>query len=134
MPNERTALDIPSFSNLDDFKPCKKNQKLDVPKTKKIVDKTSSFPSREPVAEWQLNLKGPSDILDRFKIMCKNDRRPYYDMLNILMDNFIEQLKFKPRITSALKCLVAFLHYACTKLARWTVLSVIICPTDTSNI
>jgi hypothetical protein len=52
------------------------------------VDAVSQFPSREASADSQLNLKGPRPVLDRFRAMCKADRRAYYDMLEILMDHF----------------------------------------------
>ena len=48
---------------------------------------TQPWPSREPKEE-QINIRGPSDIINRFKKMAKNDRRAYYDMLQILMDEF----------------------------------------------
>ncbi len=55
--------------------------------TRRAVDAVSQFPSREASADAQLNLKGPRHILDRFRKMCKDDRRAYYDMLEILMDS-----------------------------------------------
>lgn len=48
----------------------------------------SHFPSREASNDGQLNLKGPREILDRFRQLCKDDRRAYYDMLQILMDRY----------------------------------------------
>lgn len=56
--------------------------------TRKAVDAVSRFPSREASSDGQLNLKGPQHVLDRFKAMCKSDRRAYYDMLEILMDRY----------------------------------------------
>lgn len=53
---------------------------------RRAVDAASHFPSREAPADAQLNLKGPREVLDRFRAMCKADRRSYYDMLRILMD------------------------------------------------
>lgn len=46
------------------------------------------WPSREPVADGQISIKGPLSTIRRFKAMCKEDRRTYADMLNILMDRF----------------------------------------------
>lgn len=46
------------------------------------------WPSREPVADGQISIKGPLTTIRRFKAMCKDDRRTYADMLNILMDAF----------------------------------------------
>ena len=56
--------------------------------TRRAIDAVSQFPSREATRDGQLNLKGPQHVLDRFKAMCKADRRAYYDMLEILMDQF----------------------------------------------
>ena len=72
---------------LDDFAPRARDH-APVNDTRKAIDSTSSFPSREGSPDAQLNLKGPRDILDRFKAMCKADRRAYYDMLKILMDTY----------------------------------------------
>lgn len=92
---DREALVIPSFDDsLDDFAPrARAGQGEATPirahsETRRTVDAVSQFPSREPSADAQLNLKGPRHILDRFRTMCKSDRRAYYDMLEILMDNF----------------------------------------------
>lgn len=46
------------------------------------------WPSREPVRDGQISIKAPLDVLDRFKRICKDDRRTYADMLNILMDRY----------------------------------------------
>lgn len=46
------------------------------------------WPSREPLAEGQISIKGPLSTIRRFKALCKEDRRTYADMLNILMDQF----------------------------------------------
>lgn len=46
------------------------------------------WPSREPVADGQISIKGSLDTIRRFKAMCKEDRRTYIDMLGILMDQF----------------------------------------------
>jgi hypothetical protein len=44
------------------------------------------WPSREPIRDGQISIKAPIDVLDRFKRICKDDRRTYADMLGILMD------------------------------------------------
>lgn len=72
---------------LDDFAPRARDN-APVNDTRKAIDSASSFPSREASPDAQLNLKGPRDVLDRFKAMCKADRRAYYDMLEILMDAY----------------------------------------------
>lgn len=44
------------------------------------------WPSREPVRDGQISIKASLDVIDRFKRICKDDRRTYADMLGILMD------------------------------------------------
>lgn len=46
------------------------------------------WPSREPVRDGQISIKAPLDVIDRFKHICKDDRRTYADMLGILMDRY----------------------------------------------
>lgn len=48
----------------------------------------SRWPSREPIVDGQLSIKGPLNTIHRFKAMCKADRRTYADMLEILMNSF----------------------------------------------
>lgn len=104
--SEREALAIPTFdSDLDDFAPRghglsnRAGQGPPAPSaaplpqyrtadTRKAIDAVSRFPSREASQDGQLNLKGPQHVLDRFKAICKADRRAYYDMLEILMDRY----------------------------------------------
>jgi len=47
---------------------------------------THRWLSREPVAEGQISIKAPLKTIKRFQALCKDDRRTYADMLNILMD------------------------------------------------
>ena len=44
------------------------------------------WPSREPIRDGQMSIKAPLDAINRFKRICKDDRRTYADMLSILMD------------------------------------------------
>lgn len=46
------------------------------------------WPSREPVRDGQISIKAPLDVIDRFRKLCKDDRRTYADMLSILMDAY----------------------------------------------
>lgn len=46
------------------------------------------WPSREPIRDGQISIKAPLDVIDRFKRICKDDRRTYADMLGILMDRY----------------------------------------------
>ena len=52
----------------------------------KTEDITERWPSREPVRDGQISIKAPLDVLNRFKRICKDDRRTYADMLDILMN------------------------------------------------
>lgn len=88
--SDREALAMPQFDDMDDFAPRQQSRaatpRAGAVETRKAVDAVSRFPSREASPDGQLNLKGPQHVLDRFKAMCKADRRAYYDMLEILMD------------------------------------------------
>lgn len=46
------------------------------------------WPSREPVQDGQISIKAPLDTIARFRRLCKDDRRTYADMLQILMDAY----------------------------------------------
>ena len=113
--SDREALAMPSFDDIDDFaprsgapagqgapaevavaapQPIQAASQPAVPpapraaETRRAIDAVSQFPSREASTEAQMNLKGLRHVLDRFRWMCKHDRRAYYDMLEILMDSF----------------------------------------------
>lgn len=51
-------------------------------------DLAPRWPSREPVRDGQISIKAPLDVIARFKKICKEDRRTYADMLQILMDGY----------------------------------------------
>ena len=87
MGEDRTALDM-DFDDLGDFEPKPPIRAKD--EVKRDVDRASAFPSRGAPQDAQLNMKGRKAVLDRFKGMCKDDRRSYVDMLEILMDRFEE--------------------------------------------
>ena len=103
--SDREALAMPSFDDMDDFAPRatagqggRMAPAASIPTpvaatpraadARRAIDAVSQFPSREGPSDGQLNLKGPRDVLDRFRKMCKDDRRAYYDMLTILMDRY----------------------------------------------
>jgi hypothetical protein len=108
--SEREALVMPAFEDaLDDFAPRRVSPGIPAKRAgqgaaldmsglikdrtsdaRRAVDAVSQFPSREASFDGQLNLKGPQHVLDRFKALCKSDRRAYYDMLTILMDRYEE--------------------------------------------
>lgn len=46
------------------------------------------WPSREPVRDGQVSIKAPLEVIERFRRLCKEDRRTYADMLSILMDDY----------------------------------------------
>ena len=46
------------------------------------------WPSREAIRDGQISIKATVDIIERFKRICKDDRRTYADMLGILMDRY----------------------------------------------
>ena len=46
------------------------------------------WPSRDPVRDGQISIKAPLDVIERFRTLCRDDRRTYADMLTILMDAF----------------------------------------------
>lgn len=58
------------------------------PVVERAAGTATRWPSREPVMDGQISIKAPLDVLDRFKRICKDDRRTYADMLGILMDRF----------------------------------------------
>lgn len=49
---------------------------------------TGRWPSREPIRDSQISIKATVDVVERFKRICKDDRRTYADMLSILMDRY----------------------------------------------
>ncbi|OSQ45273.1 hypothetical protein [Marivita geojedonensis] len=46
------------------------------------------WPSREASIDGQISIKGPMTTIQRFKALCKEDRRTYADMLDILITHF----------------------------------------------
>ncbi|MEM6888170.1 MAG: hypothetical protein AAF636_08530 [Pseudomonadota bacterium] len=90
MSEDRSTLTMP---DLDDFAPRPKKPAgaQSAKAVKKAVDKSATFPSREPPRDVQINIAGPAEIIERFKTMAKDDRRSYYAMLEILMDSFEEK-------------------------------------------
>lgn len=49
------------------------------------------WPSREPAQDGQISIKAPLEVIERFRKLCKDDRRTYADMLSILMDEHDRQ-------------------------------------------
>lgn len=46
------------------------------------------WPSREPLNEAQINIRAQREDIERFKRLCRDDRRKQGDMLRILLDRF----------------------------------------------
>jgi len=88
---DRRSLPMPDFGDdLDDFRPRHSEGKGAPSADAKAIDATSGFPSREASRDAQINMRGPQHVLERFKAMCKADRRTYHDMLEILMHAYEE--------------------------------------------
>ncbi|WP_171172919.1 hypothetical protein [Ruegeria sp. HKCCA5929] len=95
MTNENNPIDFGAFTE-----PKKRPEPVSAPEESKKEkgrgerqEWVSRQPAAEPVApqkatEGQISIKGPDHIIERFKQLCKDDRRVYYDMLEILMDKF----------------------------------------------
>lgn len=76
-----------------DLDRLKKFQPSRTERVKEDTDKTyepslERWPSREPSLDGQISIKGPMATIQRFKALCKDDRRTYADMLDILMNHF----------------------------------------------
>jgi hypothetical protein len=53
-----------------------------------VTEDPHRWPSREPARDGQVSIKAPLDTIARFRKLCRDDRRTYADMLEILMDRF----------------------------------------------
>ncbi|NLS27465.1 hypothetical protein S2M10_24610 [Sphingomonas sp. S2M10] len=86
----RKALD---FGGLDDFQPTRPAERpqATAEEQRRVVDRASTFPSREPEAEGQLNIRAPNDMLTRFKAAAKKDRYTYGAFLEILLNSYEER-------------------------------------------
>jgi hypothetical protein len=63
-------------------------QSADPSPVERVGSLAERWPSREPIRDGQISIKAPLDVIDRFKHLCKDDRRTYADMLSILMDRY----------------------------------------------
>ncbi len=77
------SLDL---NRLKQFEPASS----DVEERTTVANPTSPerWPSREPIRDGQISIKAPLDVIERFRGICKDDRRTYADMLTILMDAY----------------------------------------------
>lgn len=96
--NEKTDLDFGALAG-----PLRTVSRPEKPKEGQGAP-IDPWPSRSPAAapvptpqpaarpkvslEAQVSIRGPHEIIERFKRLCKDDRRSYYDMLEIMMDKF----------------------------------------------
>lgn len=64
------------------------SQTVDLGTPDRAGDLPMRWPSREPIRDGQISIKAPLDVIDRFKRICKDDRRTYADMLGILMTHY----------------------------------------------
>lgn len=53
-----------------------------------LAPSAERWPSREAIRDGQVSIKAPLDVIERFRAMCRDDRRTYADMLGILMDRY----------------------------------------------
>lgn len=77
-------LDIERLKQFDNSRPS--TAKTDPTLLERAEGSIARWPSREPIRDGQMSIKAPLDIIDRFKGICKDDRRTYADMLRIMMD------------------------------------------------
>lgn len=81
------SLDLGRLQKFEPSAPAPDRREVSV-QTGAISERTDRWPSREPVADGQISIKGPLSTIRRFQALCKEDRRTYADMLSILMDPF----------------------------------------------
>ena len=77
-------------SKLQQFKPNTAAKRPKDSNTVQQKDKMDDhgWPSREAPQEGQFTIRARLDIIDRFRKICKDDRRTYADMLEILMEKY----------------------------------------------
>lgn len=74
--------------NLDDFDDFDVEPKTTTPLTRKKIEKSAIFPSRQAEEYTNLTVRILGEEGERFKHLCKENRYPYGEMLTILMDHF----------------------------------------------
>lgn len=77
-------LDIDRLKKFENLRSAA--QITEPPSLERAGGSVERWPSREPIRDGQISIKAPLDVIDRFKAICKDDRRTYADMLGILMD------------------------------------------------
>lgn len=76
---------MPRSLNLDRLKQFEAPRDVARPTLPEVLPER--WPSREPVRDGQISIKAPLEVIERFRKLCKDDRRTYADMLSILMEN-----------------------------------------------
>jgi hypothetical protein len=76
------------LARLKQFESKPSTQDVDQVSSGRAGGLTERWPSREAIRDGQLSIKATVDIIERFKRICKDDRRTYADMLGILMDRY----------------------------------------------
>ena len=79
------------LDRLEKFKSRTTSKNIPEPDVLRSEERAVRWPSREPMMDGQISIKAPLGTLDRFKRICKDDRRTYADMLRILMDRYEEE-------------------------------------------
>ena len=59
-----------------------------MPVPEQATPEPGRWPSREAVRDGQISIKAPLGTIERFRALCRDDRRTYADMLGMLMDRF----------------------------------------------
>lgn len=57
-----------------------------MPETWAVVARATAASSvAQAIPEAQINIRGPAPMIERFKQLCAEDRRTYYEMLELMM-------------------------------------------------
>lgn len=80
-------LDLGRLQKFEPSVPASEQKETSI-QTVPVGDRADRWPSREPMMDGQISIKGPLTTIKRFQALCKEDRRTYADMLKILMDKF----------------------------------------------
>ena len=78
------SLDLERLKRFEPSPDIRNEENLTIPSDSQV----ERWPSREPSVDGQISIKGPITTIQRFKAICKDDRRTYADMLDILMTHF----------------------------------------------
>ena len=79
---------MPRSLDLDRLKQFEATAPVREPAPAPSAPPADRWPSREPVRDGQISIKAPLDVIERFRKLCKDDRRTYADMLAILMTEY----------------------------------------------